>query len=205
MDKTWIHHYTPETKRSSAEWTAAGESRDQKLNSGLARLWLPYFGTHMVLCLSTILRKLKPLIATITWHYWIDWAQKSRKNGFTCKKVFFHQDNVPCHKTMKTMVKLNKLSFEFLPQRPYSLDLAPKRLLTLCWAEKNAPGKEIWLQWRSDYRNWGLFWEQRRIILQKKHWKVTEALEWMYMVFQLEISFWIARYFGSCYNKRCHF
>ena len=27
MDKTWIHHYTPETKRSSAEWTAAGESR----------------------------------------------------------------------------------------------------------------------------------------------------------------------------------
>ena len=27
IDKTWIHHYTPETKRSSAEWTAAGESR----------------------------------------------------------------------------------------------------------------------------------------------------------------------------------
>ena len=27
MDETWIHHYTPEIKRSSAEWTAAGESR----------------------------------------------------------------------------------------------------------------------------------------------------------------------------------
>ena len=27
MDETWIHHYTPETKRPSAEWTAAGESR----------------------------------------------------------------------------------------------------------------------------------------------------------------------------------
>ena len=26
MDETWIHHYTFETKRSSAEWTAAGES-----------------------------------------------------------------------------------------------------------------------------------------------------------------------------------
>ena len=26
MDETWIHHYTPETERSSAEWTAAGES-----------------------------------------------------------------------------------------------------------------------------------------------------------------------------------
>ena len=30
MDETWIHHYTPETKRSSAEWTAAGESRPKR-------------------------------------------------------------------------------------------------------------------------------------------------------------------------------
>ena len=71
MDETWIHHYTPEMKRSSAEWTAAGES-DRKLNSGLARLWHPHFGTCMVFCLSTILRKVKPLTVTITWHYWID-------------------------------------------------------------------------------------------------------------------------------------
>ena len=27
MDETWIHHYTPESKRSSAEWTAVGEKR----------------------------------------------------------------------------------------------------------------------------------------------------------------------------------
>ena len=25
MDETWIHHYTPGSKRSSAEWTAVGE------------------------------------------------------------------------------------------------------------------------------------------------------------------------------------
>ena len=40
----------------------------------------------IVFCLSTILRNVKPLTATITWHYWIDWAQKSRKNGLTCKR-----------------------------------------------------------------------------------------------------------------------
>ena len=45
---------------------------------------------------------------------------------------------------------------------------------------KNASGKEIWLQWRSDCRKWGRFWEQRRIILQKRHRKVREVLEWMY-------------------------
>ncbi|KAF8789250.1 Histone-lysine N-methyltransferase SETMAR like protein [Argiope bruennichi] len=26
IDETWIHHYTPDSKRSSAEWTAADES-----------------------------------------------------------------------------------------------------------------------------------------------------------------------------------
>ena len=35
---------------------------------------------------STMLRKVKPLTATIKWHYWIDWAQKSRKNGFRYKR-----------------------------------------------------------------------------------------------------------------------
>ena len=30
MDETWIHHYTPETKRSSAEWTATGENRPKR-------------------------------------------------------------------------------------------------------------------------------------------------------------------------------
>ena len=41
------------------------------------------------------------------------------------KKVLFHQDNAPCHKSMKAMVKLNELSFELLPQSPYSPDLVP--------------------------------------------------------------------------------
>ena len=28
------------------------------------------------------------------------------------KKLLFHEDNAPCHKSMKTMIKLNELSFE---------------------------------------------------------------------------------------------
>ena len=45
---------------------------DQKINSGLARLCHPHFGTLIVFCLLTALRKVKPLRATIVWHYWID-------------------------------------------------------------------------------------------------------------------------------------
>ena len=108
-------------------------------------------------------------------------AEIKKKRPHTLKgKVLFYQDNASCHEPMKTMVKFNELSSKLLPHPPHSPDVAPQRLLALCWPEKNAPGKEIWLQWRSDYRNWGLFWEQRRIILQKRHRKVREAFEWMY-------------------------
>ena len=67
---------------------------------------------------------------------------------------------------------------------------APLTLLTVCWSEKNAPGKEIGLQWRSDYWNWGLFLEQGWIILQKRHQKVREALEWMYYASR-KLCWWI--------------
>ena len=30
MDEPWIHHFTPESKRSSSEWTAAGELRPKR-------------------------------------------------------------------------------------------------------------------------------------------------------------------------------
>ena len=50
---------------------------------------------------------------------------KTKRPHMQKKKVLFHQDNAPCHKTMKTMVKLNELSFELLPQLPCSPDLAP--------------------------------------------------------------------------------
>ncbi|KAF7269253.1 hypothetical protein GWI33_017709 [Rhynchophorus ferrugineus] len=41
------------------------------------------------------------------------------------KKVLLHQDNTPCHKSVKRMAKINELGFELLPHPPYSPDLAP--------------------------------------------------------------------------------
>ena len=56
----------------------------------------------------------------------------------------------------------------------------PQRLLAVYRPLKNAPGKEIWLQWRSDIGNWGIFWGLRQILLQKSHWIIREALESVY-------------------------
>ena len=36
------------------------------------------------------------------------------------KKVLFHQDSAPCHKSITTMIKLHKLLFELLPHPAYS-------------------------------------------------------------------------------------
>jgi len=30
MEEIWIHHYTPESKHHSAEWTTTGESRPKR-------------------------------------------------------------------------------------------------------------------------------------------------------------------------------
>ena len=63
MDETWIHHYTPETKRSSTEWTAAGEGRPKrpKTQKWTGKVMASVFWDAHGICLSTILRKVKPL------------------------------------------------------------------------------------------------------------------------------------------------
>ena len=33
MDETWIHHYTPESKQQSKQWTEAGRSAPKKTRS----------------------------------------------------------------------------------------------------------------------------------------------------------------------------
>ena len=89
--------------------------------------------------------------------------------------MLFHQDNEPCHKLIVMMAKLWIASAPTLFSRSGS-----QWLLAVCRPQKNAPGKEIWLQWRSDIGNWGIFWGQRQIILQKRHQIVREELESVY-------------------------
>ena len=59
------------------------------------------------------------------------------------KKVLFHQDNGPCHKSMKTMVKLNELNFELLPHPPYNPDLATSDYWLFADLKKMLQGKSF--------------------------------------------------------------
>ena len=52
-DKVWIHHYTPESKRQSSEWTAVGESRPKRPKTQqwagkvMASVFLEWKGNHL--------------------------------------------------------------------------------------------------------------------------------------------------------------
>jgi histone-lysine N-methyltransferase SETMAR len=48
-----------------------------------------------------------------------------RKDPVCKKKIIFHQDNAPAHKSVLAMGKLRDLPCKFLEHPPYSPDLAP--------------------------------------------------------------------------------
>ena len=157
MDETCNHHYTPETKRSSAKWTTAGESRTKRPKT---QLWAGkvmasiFWDAHDILFID-YLEKCK----TINSDYYmalLDWLSAEIK-----KKKWSHMQKksaVPPRQCTMPQVHENDSQIEWIKLRISSSPTifsrsGPQRLLALCWPEKNAPGKEIRLRWRSDCRN----------------------------------------------------
>ena len=68
MDETWIHHYTPESKRSSADWTAVDEKRPKRPKTQMwaGKVRPQYFGMLMEFCSSTTLKNVRRSIANVT-------------------------------------------------------------------------------------------------------------------------------------------
>ena len=90
MNETWIHHYKPETKRSSAEWTAAGESRPK---------------------LPKIQQWAGKVMASVFWDahgiLFIDYHENMA--SYAKEKALFHQDNVLYHNDYWLFADLKKM------------------------------------------------------------------------------------------------
>ena len=89
IDETWIHHYTPETKGSSAKWTATGESR---LKRPKIQQWAGkvFWHAHGILCINYLEEG-----ETINSDYYtalLDGlsAEIKKKRPHIQKKVLFH-------------------------------------------------------------------------------------------------------------------
>ena len=164
----------------SSRWKPSKATKDANINRQGFSLRILGFVRHFC---SITLRKEEPSIANIISHYWCVLRKKSppppKKNTNEEEKVLFHQDNAPCHKSIATMAKLHEMHFELLRTHPI-LQIWPQWLVAVCRPQKNAPGKEIWHQWRDDIGSWRVFGAQRQIVLQKSYRIVREALESVY-------------------------
>ena len=94
IDEIWIHYYTPEPNRQSAECLQANESR------------------------------LKPDLKQVTLLNKLDEEIKKKQQDMNMKKTLFHDENAPVHSSIKALVKLDFLGYELLPHSPYSPYLA---------------------------------------------------------------------------------
>lgn len=147
MDETWLHHYTPESNRQSAEWTAHEEPTPKraKTQQSAGKVMASVFWDAQSIIFIDYLKKGQ----TINSDYYVgllevlkDEIAKKRPH-LKKKKVLFHQDNAPCHKSLKMMAKLHELSFELLPHPPYSPDLAPSDYFLFADLKRMLAGKKF--------------------------------------------------------------
>lgn len=129
VDESWIHHYTPEMKEQSKQWTSAGERAPKKAKtvpSAGKVMATVFWDSHGVIFID-YLEKGK----TITGQYYANLLDKfnaelmEKRPHLKKKKVLFHHDNAPAHSSAVATAKLAELRYELLPHPPYSPDLAP--------------------------------------------------------------------------------
>ena len=123
MDETWIHYFTLESNRQSAEWTAAGESHPKwpkMQSSGGKVLAFVFWDVQSILFINYLERG-----KTINSEYYIALLVHLKEEIATNEeeKSAFHQDNALYHSSIATMAKLHELNIQLLPYPPYSPDL----------------------------------------------------------------------------------
>ena len=125
MDKTWIHHFIPETKGHSEQWTEREKSAPKKAKTVpssvkvMASFCWDAFGLFSI----DYLQKGK----TINVEYYANLLQHlsdkiKKKLPLLAKKVLFHLDNVPVHTSVIAMAKINEIMFKLFPHAPYLPD-----------------------------------------------------------------------------------
>lgn len=129
VDETWIHHYTPEMKEQSKQWTSPGEPAPKKAKTvpSAGKVMATVFWDSRGIIFTDYLEKGR----TITGQYYADLLDRfeaelmKKRPHLTKKKVLFHHDNAPAHSSAIATAKLVELRYELLPHPPYSPDLAP--------------------------------------------------------------------------------
>ena len=131
MGETWIHHFTPESNRQSAECTAAGESC----------LKQPKTQTSAGKVLASIFWDAQGILFNEFGAFEGRNCQKTATNEE--EKVLFHQDNALFLKSITMMAKLHESHFKLLLHPPYSIDLVPSNYWLFADLKRMLQGKRF--------------------------------------------------------------
>jgi histone-lysine N-methyltransferase SETMAR len=129
MDETWIHDWTPESKQQSKQWTEARCSAPKKTRlvpaagKVMASVFWDAEGILFIHYLEKGVTITKEFSSNLLTR--LDEKIREKRPGLQNKKIFFHQDNAPAHKSVLAMGYLRDLRYELLEHPPYSPDLAP--------------------------------------------------------------------------------
>lgn len=147
VDETWIHHYTPETKEQSKQWTSPGERAPKKAKTVISAgkvMATVFWDSQGIIHIDYLERG-----RTITGQYYcelldrFDASFKEKRTLPYRKKLLFHHDNAPAHSSHIATAKLVELGYELLPHPPYSPDLAPCDFFLFPNLKKSLAGKKF--------------------------------------------------------------
>jgi len=134
MDKTWAHHFYPETKQRSKQWkhvTSPTPVKFHKIASAGKIMASVFWDSEGVLMIDYLERG-----KTVTGVYYAELIQKLRsaikekRRGKLSHGVLLHQDNAPAHTSAVAMAAFRECGFKLLSQPPYSP--AWLRMTTMC-------------------------------------------------------------------------
>jgi histone-lysine N-methyltransferase SETMAR len=127
MDETWIHHYTPESKQQSKQWTEVGCSAPKKTRtvpSAVKLMALVFWDAKGILFIDYLEK------GKTTGEYYSNLLtrldEKIVRKGPVCRRKtssFIRTMHPPT--SVLAIGKLRDLHYELLEHPPYSPDLAP--------------------------------------------------------------------------------
>lgn len=128
-DETWVHHYTPLSKRASLTWKHKGSPRStktrRKQSAGKVMATL-FFDKN-----GPILLEFMPKGTTINADRYLDTLMKlhqavrNRRRGMLSRKPVLLHDNARPHVARVTQSMITTLNFTQIRHPPYSPDLSP--------------------------------------------------------------------------------
>ncbi|UYV84423.1 hypothetical protein LAZ67_X002121 [Cordylochernes scorpioides] len=129
MDETWAHYFTPESKQQSMQWRYSGSPPPKKAKT------VPSAGKVMVSVFwdseGVLLLDFPNKGQTITGDYYANLVKqlreaiKEKRRGKLSRKIVYHQDNAPSHRSLQAMATIYDSGFKLLPYAPYSPHIAP--------------------------------------------------------------------------------